>query len=105
MKTTNFPDHPFEFREKKDYTIEQVNRVYEINRKALEDKNNCTIEFLDMAFIIRNILTAGLLLIELTYHCLLTHTQLHLQMTAIIRELKLYKSIGCLQQQNFTTTL
>ena len=54
------PNHQFGFRQYHS-TIEQVNRVYSIARKALEDGNFCTAVFLDVSQAFYNVWHPGLL--------------------------------------------
>ena len=54
------PDHQFSFR-KKHSTIEQVNRVYTIARRALEEKKYCTAEFIEISQAFDKVRHIGLL--------------------------------------------
>ena len=54
------PDHQFRFRQHHS-TIEQVNRVYAIARKAIEEKKYCTAVFLDISQAFDKVWHPGLL--------------------------------------------
>ena len=54
------PDHQFGFRQKHS-TIEQVNRVFTIARRALEEKEYCTAAFVDITQAFDKVWHPGLL--------------------------------------------